>query len=261
MKRKVMKLVVFASIVCIIDKVAGEPCVTYTNFTADSERSPNHTESKYTNKICDVVLSTKWYRLVGEAGSDLTNDSSVLIDDGCGTSYQRWMNGTIPDVSEGAVDRQICMRSIFSICHSSFTIKVKNCCSFRVYQLKSATNCPQAYCVSPSLVPSDNCSHIVWTTTTVTTTSTTTTTTTSTTTTTTTTNPAITTNTAGVTNVLDDNENKTNAIPIAAIVVLGLIITLAVVGICIVYRKGVLSMKDISTVVRNAVKPSDRYHY
>ncbi|XP_069129198.1 uncharacterized protein [Argopecten irradians] len=249
MKQKVMKLVVFASIVCIIDKAAGEPCVTYTNFTADSERSPNHTESVYENKVCDAVLSTKWYRLVGNAGSDLTNDSSVLIDDGCGTSYQRWMNGTIPDVSEGEVDRQICMRSIFSICHSSFTIKVKNCCSFRVYQLKSATNCPQAYCVSPSLVPSDNCSHIVWTTTTVTTTSTTSTTTTTTTTTTTSTTTTTTPATTGVMNVLHDNENKTNVIPLIVIVAgLVAIIMVAVLGIWLLLRKGILSKKDTCNV-------------
>ncbi|XP_033744105.1 serine-rich adhesin for platelets-like [Pecten maximus] len=150
-----------------------EPCLSYENFTADSTRSPSHIEPVQDNKICDAVLSTKWYRLVGDAGSDLTNDSSVLVSNGCGTSYQRWMNGSVPDVSEGIVNREICMRSVFAVCHSSFTVQVKNCCSFRVYHLRSATSCPQAYCVSPSLVPSVSCSVTSWDTTTTSSSSTT----------------------------------------------------------------------------------------
>ncbi|OWF39667.1 cell wall integrity and stress response component 2-like [Mizuhopecten yessoensis] len=137
--------------------VTADPCLTYENFTADSTRSPSHVESVYNNKNCDAVLTEKWYRLIGDAGTDLTNDSSVLVSGGCGTQYQLWMNDTMPDVSEGTVDRKICMTSPFSNCHSSFTVQVKNCCSFRVYNLKSATSCPQAYCVSPSSVPPLDC--------------------------------------------------------------------------------------------------------
>ncbi|XP_033742346.1 uncharacterized protein LOC117328867 isoform X1 [Pecten maximus] len=152
-----MDILIIALVVCMI--IASV-------ISVDSTRSPSYIEPGHDNKICDAVLSTKWYRLVGDAGSDLTNDSSVLVSDGCGTSYQRWMSGTVPDVSEGIVDREICLRSVFSICQSSFTIQVKNCCSFRVYHLRSATNCPQAYCVSPSLVSSVNCSQTSWDTTT-----------------------------------------------------------------------------------------------
>ncbi|XP_069130672.1 oncoprotein-induced transcript 3 protein-like [Argopecten irradians] len=153
-----MGILIIVLVICkALRAVTTDPCLSYTTFAADSERAPNHIESVYENKICDAVLSTKWYRLVGDAGSDLTNDSSVLVDGGCGTSYQLWMNGTVPDASEGIVNREMCMRSIFSPCHGSFNIRVKNCCSFRVYELKSATNCPQAYCVSPSAVPSVTC--------------------------------------------------------------------------------------------------------
>ncbi|XP_060080901.1 uncharacterized protein LOC132560254 [Ylistrum balloti] len=156
---KDMERLIIVCAVCIIlpGRVASDPCTTYENFTADSTRSPSHIESVYANKNCDAVLTTKWYRLVGDAGTDLTNDSDLLVTDGCGTTYQLWMNGSLPDESDGTVNVQICMKSVFSICHSSFTIQVKNCCSFCVYHLQSATNCPQAYCVSPRLVPSDNC--------------------------------------------------------------------------------------------------------
>ncbi|XP_069130667.1 uncharacterized protein [Argopecten irradians] len=233
-----MSILIVEIIVCmVVATVTAEPCITYENFTAESDRAPSHTESVYANKICDAVLSTKWYRLVGDAGSDLTNDSSVLVDDGCGTFYQLWMNGTVPGVSEGAVDRDICMRSIFSICHNKFTIKVKNCCSFRVYQLKSATNCPQAYCVSSSLVPSDNCSHIVWTTTTVTTTTSTTTTTTTTTLTTitTTTTPAITSHTTRDITTTDhyDNENNGNGNIIG--IIIGIVLLIFVIVSILTY--------------------------
>ncbi|XP_021375774.1 uncharacterized protein LOC110464735 isoform X2 [Mizuhopecten yessoensis] len=69
--------------------VTADPCLTYDNFTADSTRSPSHVD----NNNCDAVLTEKWYRLVGDAGTDLTNDSSVLVSGGCGTQYQLWMNG------------------------------------------------------------------------------------------------------------------------------------------------------------------------
>ncbi|OWF53924.1 oncoprotein-induced transcript 3 protein-like [Mizuhopecten yessoensis] len=214
----------------IAGSVATDPCLTYEDFTADSTRSPSYVESVYDNKNCDVTLTEKWYRLVGDAGTDLTNDSSVLVSGGCGTSYQLWMNGSVPDVSDEVVDRQICMRSPFSICHSSFTVQVKNCCSFRVYHLKSATNCPQSYCVSPSSVPSVGCPTTTSTTAGTTTTAEDTTTSVSTTT-------ATTTQTAAAKTINGDKHvtivNTVSTEIIITVVVLLVVITVILIGTAI----------------------------
>ncbi|XP_021346263.1 uncharacterized protein LOC110445796 isoform X2 [Mizuhopecten yessoensis] len=87
----------------------------------------------------------------------MTNDRESLMTNSCGTVYPLWMDGEIPEVAEGIVDRKVCLKSIFSSCHKSFTIQVKNCCSYRVYYLHSANMCPSSYCVSPSLVPPVDC--------------------------------------------------------------------------------------------------------
>ncbi|XP_033742344.1 mucin-5AC-like isoform X2 [Pecten maximus] len=147
--------------ICYVTSSSTDPCQTYDDFLADYKRSPSHTESEYDNAECDATLTEKWYRIDGAAGTDLTNDSGLLQNYVCGTVYQMWMNGNIPEESEGIVDRQICLRTVFSTCQYSFTIQVKNCCSFRVYYLKSAGGCPRAYCVSDTNVTSsDECPNV-----------------------------------------------------------------------------------------------------
>ncbi|XP_069129086.1 oncoprotein-induced transcript 3 protein-like [Argopecten irradians] len=275
-----MGILIIVLVICkALCAVTTDPCLSYTSFAADSERAPSHTESVYEKKNCDAVLSTKWYRLVGDAGSDLTNNNSVLVDNGCGTSHQLWMNGTVPDVSDGIVNREMCMRSIFSPCHGSFNIRVKNCCSFRVYELKSATNCPQAYCVSPSTISSVTCASTTTATPTTTTTTaapTITTTTPPTTTTTTPGTPVVTTKSTTVksttttpettsTSVIQDSGNNQVTIvkPVSSeviitVIVLLVIIATAVLGIFL-YKTYKCSKVDADRNNTYDV-PAQRYH-
>ncbi|XP_069129088.1 mucin-2-like [Argopecten irradians] len=132
-----------------------DPCMEYEEIPADIRRSPNQTERRYDESICDVLVREKWYRFVGEAGGDLTNTSVDVYQ--CSNSYPLWMVGDIPDVDEGIVYRNVCLTSIFAKCHRTFRIQVKNCCSYRVYRLQSPGLCPSAYCLSPSNVTSEDC--------------------------------------------------------------------------------------------------------
>ncbi|XP_033742341.1 uncharacterized protein LOC117328865 [Pecten maximus] len=138
--------------------IASDPCLTYEELQVDYRRSPDHIEDVYEEGLCDILIREKWYRFVGEAGGDLTNNSESVEHHGCGTYYPLWMDGQIPDVAEGIVHRNVCMKSIFSRCHRSSTIQVKNCCSYRVYYLHSATLCPSSYCVSPYNISTEGCS-------------------------------------------------------------------------------------------------------
>ncbi|XP_021375796.1 mucin-2-like [Mizuhopecten yessoensis] len=137
----------------------SDPCLTYEEFQVDYKRSPDHIATVYEDSLCDVLVREKWYRFVGEAGGDMTNDRESLMTNSCGTVYPLWMDGEIPEVAEGIVDRRVCLKSVFSSCHKSFTIQVKNCCSYRVYYLHSANMCPSSYCVSQYNVTNENCTN------------------------------------------------------------------------------------------------------
>ncbi|XP_069130654.1 LOW QUALITY PROTEIN: mucin-2-like [Argopecten irradians] len=132
-----------------------DPCIEYEEIPADIRRSPNQTERRYDESICDVLVREKWYRFVGEAGGDLTNTSVDVYQ--CSNLYPLWMVGSFPDVDEGIVYRNVCLTSIFAKCHRTFIIQVKNCCSYRVYRLQSPGLCPSAYCLSPSNISSEDC--------------------------------------------------------------------------------------------------------
>ncbi|OWF39668.1 uncharacterized protein LOC110464739 [Mizuhopecten yessoensis] len=145
---------------------ASDPCSDYENLNTDNTRSPSHIEAEFANANCDATLNEQWYRIIGDAGTDLTNDSGLILGNACGTFNQMWMRGSIPEVADGIVDRTICLKTIFSSCHDSFTIQVMSCCSFRVYYLKSSNGCPHSYCVSDAGFEStDSCPDPITTTT------------------------------------------------------------------------------------------------
>ncbi|XP_063416011.1 uncharacterized protein LOC134697657 [Mytilus trossulus] len=101
--------------------------------------------------ISDDRLATGWYRSNLTAGSDMTKDCPLLMR--CGTTFPIWLNGTIPAVSDGEVERSVCKLSVSGSCcdssydTSSLTIKIKNCGDFRVYYLDtSGVPASSAFC-------------------------------------------------------------------------------------------------------------------
>ena len=64
----------------------------------------------------------------------------------CGTRYPGWLNGSLPTVNEGVVQRIVCFRYFSDCCSFSTYIRVRNCGGFYVYQLKPLTYCNLRYC-------------------------------------------------------------------------------------------------------------------
>ena len=64
----------------------------------------------------------------------------------CGTRYPGWLNGSLPTVNEGVVQRIVCFRYFNDCCSFSTYIRVRNCGGFYVYQLKPLTYCYLRYC-------------------------------------------------------------------------------------------------------------------
>ncbi|XP_071123860.1 mucin-22-like [Mytilus edulis] len=127
----------------------SEPCADYVLLEGPKEeaRSPLLESSGFA--ISDDRLATGWYRSNLTAGTDMTKDCPLLMR--CGTLYPIWLNGTIPAVSDGEVERSVCKLSISGSCcdssYNSLTIKIKNCGDFRVYYLDtSGVPASSAFC-------------------------------------------------------------------------------------------------------------------
>ena len=93
---------------------------------------------------CDWHLEAGWYRFQGAAG-DRMPDKCVPLHH-CGTRNPGWLKGIHPNVSEGAVTREVCYHTQGGCCSRSSIIKVKNCGSYYVYELQRPPGCSYRYC-------------------------------------------------------------------------------------------------------------------
>ena len=136
----------FAVLHCIYD-IACNVCsnITYTTL-ADIRRS---TAYDSTSDLCDrgVIKDGSWYRFKSVAGDKMPEFNPGI--EHCGTYVPIWMNGSHPTKLGKAVNRIACA-AIPSRrpagCGRKFNIKVINCGSFFLYQLKEPKECHFAYC-------------------------------------------------------------------------------------------------------------------
>ena len=93
---------------------------------------------------CKSNLATGWYRFQGAAGDQML-DKCVL--NWCGSSEPPgWLDGTHPTIAEGVVERRVCFSGETNCCALSNIIKVKNCCSYYVYELQREPLFNLRYC-------------------------------------------------------------------------------------------------------------------
>ena len=94
---------------------------------------------------CDDTLDfNRWYRIAGEAGTQLPEIQ--VPSRHCGTRYPGWMRGVHPSVEDGVVSRNVCFVLGRRECHWRLKIRVKNCGEFFVYKLDTPVYCNQRYC-------------------------------------------------------------------------------------------------------------------
>ena len=115
-------------------------CSNYTTLNAPNRAM---TYNKSISYLCDANLNG-WYRFTGEAGTQMA-DSCVNMYH-CGTESPGWLNGTHPDLNDGAVKRQVCFSSFDNCCHHSNEITVQHCGAFYVYKLQGQSHCNLRYC-------------------------------------------------------------------------------------------------------------------
>ena len=116
--------------------------VKYTTIN-DPRRSTAYAD---TTNLCDegLIRDNRWYRFSSKAGREIPTKKPE--PDRCGTALPIYINGSNPTVEEGIVDRTACAAFPLDPCYNPFTIKVRNCSGFYIYQLRKPTECKSAYC-------------------------------------------------------------------------------------------------------------------
>ena len=64
----------------------------------------------------------------------------------CGATFPAWLSGDHPSVADGTVERKVCVRNFDGCCKVEVRIKVKNCGSYYIYDLKNPGSCDFRYC-------------------------------------------------------------------------------------------------------------------
>ena len=123
--------------------VIFNPLLGCSNYTTLNESNRAMTYNRSISYLCDANLNG-WYRFNGEAGTQMA-DSCVNVYH-CGTESPGWLNGTHPDLNDGAVRRQVCFSSFDNCCQHSNEITVQHCGGFYVYKLERQSHCNLRYC-------------------------------------------------------------------------------------------------------------------
>ena len=116
-------------------------CSHYT-VLSEADRAQGNAQPPYNRTDSDLL--TGWYRFQGAAG-DRMLDKCVLTYR-CGAKDPAWLSGSHPTVTEGVVTRTVCNSYWRGCCGDSKIIKVKNCSSYYVYELRRTPNQFSRYC-------------------------------------------------------------------------------------------------------------------
>ena len=126
------------------EKCNSEPCdkKTYQEIN-DPSRSTSNVWTPGTKANCDKYLVPGWYRFKNGEMPTTKVDANR-----CGTQVPIWIKGALPTAVKNTVRMTVCL-NFFNVqngCLQSFSIRVRNCDGFFVYELKSTFGCPYAYC-------------------------------------------------------------------------------------------------------------------
>ena len=114
-------------------------CQSYATLNS-ANRSMNFNGSV---SSCDDKLPRGWYRFAGPAGNAMP--TSCVPTRHCGAHAPGWLTGPHPAVHEGKVRRDVCFHWK-SCCSWRYSVFVRNCGEFFVFELSPTDTCDLRYC-------------------------------------------------------------------------------------------------------------------
>ncbi|XP_056015360.1 uromodulin-like [Ostrea edulis] len=124
---------------------SADPCIesNIKTLTEPDSRGKNCEYNQDTN-YCDNLLTPGWYK---PEFPMVTSCPSLLS---CGAIYPVWLNGSLPNLNDGVVQRTACKTGFGNCCSKTYDIKVRNCGGYTAYCLKDLDSCPERYCFGQS---------------------------------------------------------------------------------------------------------------
>uniref|UniRef100_UPI00398F6FFC uncharacterized protein n=1 Tax=Pristiophorus japonicus TaxID=55135 RepID=UPI00398F6FFC len=136
----------------LADSALTDPCENHTVLDQPWRSTDCGGTECIGNYRCDQDLVQGWYRFKSSGGKKIPE--TVVPEYHCSTLGSGWLNGTHPTVGQGEVTRTVCFSWDGDNCYLTREIKIKNCTSYSVYQLKptNPTGC-DVYCTDPETSP------------------------------------------------------------------------------------------------------------
>ncbi|XP_041038142.1 uncharacterized protein LOC121274841 isoform X2 [Carcharodon carcharias] len=135
----------------IADSALTDPCANHT-ILDQAWRSIYCKWTECTGQwMCDDKLQEGWYQFKSSGG--LKIPETLILFGHCSTASSGWLNGSHPTMGEGEVTRTVCFTLAENRCFWTREIKIKNCSSDFVYELKPVPGCNAAYCTDPGTIP------------------------------------------------------------------------------------------------------------
>ncbi|XP_067882237.1 uncharacterized protein [Heterodontus francisci] len=130
----------------VTDSALTDPCVNHTVLD-QPWRSSDCDDTRCSSQVkCDDGLHFGWYRFKSSGGWKIPE--TAVPHHHCSTHVTSWLQGSHPSVGEGEVTRTVCLYWGSNHCDKVHEIKIKNCSSYFVYELKSLFHFA-AYCTDP----------------------------------------------------------------------------------------------------------------
>nr|XP_034320141.1 uncharacterized protein LOC117687527 isoform X50 [Crassostrea gigas] len=104
-----------------------------------AKRSPAYIQDSV--PLCDRYLAPGWYVA---SHYDMPTTAPDLWE--CGTTYPVWLNDSLPETQGSTKWAKVCEVDFAGSCARSNFIKITNCGSFFVYELRPLDRCSSAYC-------------------------------------------------------------------------------------------------------------------
>ncbi|XP_078062376.1 uromodulin-like [Mustelus asterias] len=141
--------------VSVTDPALTDPCKDHTVLD-DTWRSADCKEKEYSDKgMCDQQLDEGWYWFKSSGGWKIPE--TPVAPGHCSTHRSGWLQGSHPTLEQGEVNGTVCFNWDGNPCSWEREIKIKNCSSYFVYELKPTQGCEAAYCTDPNSALTEPC--------------------------------------------------------------------------------------------------------
>ncbi|XP_055083327.1 oncoprotein-induced transcript 3 protein [Periophthalmus magnuspinnatus] len=123
-----------------------DPCSAYISLNEPWRNSEYHVnQSSNSAPLCDSHVSGEWYRFTGMAGDAMP--TFCISENYCGTHAPIWLNGSHPQLQDGAVSMSVCATFNGDCCRWNASVQVKACPGgYFVYRLPKPSVCFHVYC-------------------------------------------------------------------------------------------------------------------